>query len=471
MREIPMRVGRVPLRRPLRSWLWAGSVLALVAPSAWAADSPYSQTYLWLAVLLVLAKLAGIVERIGLPAVLGELLVGVALGNLALLGFQAHDVQAIRQDPFIAFVAQLGVVILLFQVGLETSLDDMKKVGARAFVVALIGVAAPFLLGTYGVGPWLLPGLSFEAYLFLGATLTATSVGITGRVFRDMGVLQSPAARIVLGAAVIDDVIGIVILAVVSSIVTVGSVSVDTVLMLVLQALLFLAGAVIAGRFFARPLARLFAWVHAGVAMKLTLIVAAGLFLAWLAGSIGLAPIIGAFAAGLVLEPAFLKDFEHAEVVDALEPFKSDLPPARQPAFNAVLEHQRKHHHEQLIEPLGHFMVPVFFVYTGMQVDLATLADLKVLWVALMLTVVAFAGKIVSGVAAGPGRSHKWIVGWGMAPRGEVGLIFATVGHELGVVDARLFSVIVLMVILTTLITPLVLSGLLKREAARSSAS
>lgn len=455
--------------RSLRSVLLLGGALVFTAPAAWAAGSPYSQTYLWLALILVIAKLAGIVERIGLPAVLGELLAGVALGNLALLGWQGQEVQAIRQDPFIAFIAQLGVVILLFQVGLETSLDEMKKVGARAFAVALVGVVAPFVLGTYGIGPLLLPELTFEAYLFLGATLTATSVGITGRVFRDMGVLQSPAARIVLGAAVIDDVIGIVILAVVSSIVTVGTVSAGTVVMLILEALLFLAGALVAGRFFAQPLARLFAWVHAGVAMKLTLIVAAGLFLAWLAGLIGLAPIIGAFAAGLVLEPAFLKDFEHAEVVRDLEPFKAELPSAQQPAFEAVLEHQRKHHHEKLVEPLGHFMVPVFFVYTGMQVDLGTLADLKVLAVALALTGVAFVGKILAGVVAGPGRLHKWIVGWGMAPRGEVGLIFATVGHELGVVNAQLFSVIVLMVILTTLITPLVLSALLKREAVSTS--
>ncbi len=450
--------------RPMPVALLLGSALMLLAAPAWAAASPYTQTYLWLAIVLVLAKLSGVVERLGLPAVLGELLVGVLLGNLTLLGMGEGVVDAMRQDPFIAFIAQLGVVILLFQVGLETRLDDLKKVGGRATAVALIGVVAPFVLGAFVVGPMVLPELTFSAYLFLGATLTATSVGITGRVFRDMGVLQTPAARIVLGAAVIDDVIGIVILAVVSSMVTVGNVSVGSVTLLIAEAALFLGGAVWIGRIVAQPLARLFAWVHAGVAMKLTLIVAVGLFLAWLAGFIGLAPIIGAFAAGLLLEPAFLKDFEHSEVVEALQPFKSQLPTTQQPAFDAVLEHQRTHHHEQLIEPLGHFMVPVFFVYTGMQVDLTTLSDPRVLLTALALTVAAFVGKIVSGLAAGP--NQPWIVGWGMAPRGEVGLIFATVGHELGVVDAQLYSVILVMVVLTTLVTPLVLSWLLKREAA-----
>jgi Kef-type K+ transport system membrane component KefB len=446
-------------RAGLNAALLALLVGAVFAPPAWAAASPYGQTYLWIALILVFAKLAGAVERLGMPAVLGELLVGVAIGNLPLLGFAPFE--GVRDDPFITFLAQLGVVILLFQVGLETRLRDLARVGARASAVAIIGVIAPFLLGLYVIGPWLLPGQSANAYLFLGATLTATSVGITGRVFKDMNVLQTSAARVVLGAAVIDDVIGIVILAVVSSIVTQGSVSVGEVAWLIAKAVLFLVGAILAGRAFARPLARMFARVHAGTAMQMTLVVALGLLLAWLANSVGLAPIIGAFAAGLVLEPAFLEDFEHPEVVAELEPFAAQLPAAQRPRFEAVLARQREHHHQQLIEPLGHFTVPIFFVFTGLQVDLATLADLNVVLVALALTIAAFVGKIASGFAAA--RADRWIVGWGMAPRGEVGLIFAVVGKELGVVDARMFSVILVMVILTTLITPPVLAHLLRR--------
>jgi Kef-type K+ transport system membrane component KefB len=447
--------GRAGLTAALLALLVGG----VFAPPAWAATSPYGQTYLWIALILVFAKLAGAVERLGMPAVLGELLVGVAMGNLPLLGFAQFE--GVRDDPFITFLAQLGVVILLFQVGLETRLRDLARVGARASAVAIIGVIAPFLLGLYVIGPWLLPGQSANAYLFLGATLTATSVGITGRVFKDMNVLQTSAARVVLGAAVIDDVIGIVILAVVSSIVTQGSVSVGEVAWLIAKAVLFLVGAILAGRAFARPLARMFARVHAGTAMQMTLVVALGLLLAWLANSVGLAPIIGAFAAGLVLEPAFLEDFEHPEVVAELEPFAAQLPAEQRPRFEAVLARQREHHHQQLIEPLGHFTVPIFFVFTGLQVDLATLADLNVVLVALALTIAAFVGKIASGLAAA--RADRWIVGWGMAPRGEVGLIFAVVGKELGVVDARMFSVILVMVILTTLITPPVLAHLLRR--------
>jgi Kef-type K+ transport system membrane component KefB len=445
-------------RISLRAALLALLVTALLAQPAWAASSPYGATFLWIAVILVAARLAGVVERIGMPAVLGELLVGVVIGNLSLLGFTQFE--AVQNDQFIAFLAQLGVVILLFQVGLETQLAELARVGARATAVAVLGVVAPFLLGTFVVGPWLLPGLSFHAYLFLGATLTATSVGITGRVFRDMNVLQSSAARVVLGAAVIDDVIGIVILAVVSNLVTQGNVSLAQVGWLIGQALLFLAGAIVIGRALARPLARAMARIHGGTGMQLTLVIALGLFLAWLANAIGLAPIIGAFAAGLLLEPAFLEDFEHPEVVAELEPFAAALPAAQRPQFDAVLARQRQHHHQALVEPLGLFLVPMFFVYTGMQVDLATLADLNLVLVALALTLAAFVGKIVSGLAAT--RADRWIVGWGMAPRGEVGLIFAVVGKELDVIDDRMFSVILVMVILTTLLTPPVLAHLLR---------
>ena len=158
--------------------------------------------FLWVAVILVLAKLVSLIERFGQPAVLGELVLGVILGNLVLVGVQWFE--PIVENEIMQFIAEMGVVILLFQVGLETRIVEMQRVGLRAGLVAIIGVVLPFVLGTYLVGPLLLPGLSANTYLFLGAALTATSVGITARVFRDLGTLQSPESKIVLGAAVID---------------------------------------------------------------------------------------------------------------------------------------------------------------------------------------------------------------------------------------------------------------------------
>lgn len=460
-----LRVDSFSLRR-LMFALGAFWVIWFSIPAAHAADSAAAgQTFLWLAIILIAARLAGLVERVGMPSVLGELLVGVALGNLSLIGIGMFE--AIESDAVIGVLAEFGVVILLFQIGLETNLAEMRKVGVRAFVVALAGVIVPFALGTFVAGPWLLPGLSFNAYLFLGATLTATSVGITGRVLRDLGRLQSAEARIVLGAAVIDDVLGLVILAVVTSLVREGSVSPGQVVWIVVEAMLFLVGAVVLGRIAAPWLGRQLARVNAGVAMKLTLVLAIGLLLAWLAHHIGLAAIVGAFAAGLMLEPVFLRDFDRADIDRELRPLLAGLPDAPRAGIEKVLDRHARHHHEELLAPLGYVFVPLFFVYTGMQVRLESLFDPKVVLVALGVTAVAIAGKLVAGAVAGSVR--RWVVGWGMVPRGEVGLIFAVVGKQLGVVDETLFSVVIVMVMLTTLVTPPVLGALLRGESSRST--
>lgn len=439
------------------------AVLVLLPASAFAAGSGVvGENLLWLAIILMSARLfSPLAARFGFPAVLGELLLGVVLGNLALLGIGFFD--SIAKDPIVAFLAELGVIVLLLQIGLETRLADLVKVGGRAFAVGGVGIVVPFVLGAFLVGPLLLPGQTQNTYLFLGATLAATSVGITGRVFRDLGRLGTPAARIVLGAAVIDDVLGLVILAVVSSLVQAGSVSVGQVSWIIAQAVLFLAGSIWLGRLIAPHSSRWLAQLDAGPSMLFAQVLATGLALAWLAHAIGLAPIIGAFAAGLLFEPLFLKDFERPAIVREIEPLLPAGEPGLAERLRPILVKHTGHQHEHMIEPIGYFFVPVFFVLTGMQVDLGTLADPAIVAVALGVTAAAIAGKLAAGFFAG--TAGKWVVGWGMVPRGEVGLIFAMVGKQLGVMDEAMFSVIVIMVILTTLITPPVLSWLLRRDS------
>ena len=195
-------------------------------------------TILWMGIILFSAMIGRFIEKIKQPSVLGELLIGVVIGNLGLIGINFFE--PIKNDVFISFLAQIGVIILLFQVGLESNLTSMKKVGIKAFVVACVGVVVPFVLGTWIIGPLILPEASANAYLFLGASLTATSVGITARVFKDLKKLQTKEAQIVLGAAVIDDVLGLIILAVVSALVTMGSVSFGIISIIVAKAILFL---------------------------------------------------------------------------------------------------------------------------------------------------------------------------------------------------------------------------------------
>ncbi len=449
----------------------------LVSASEEAAHAPshgVGITLLWMAVILIAAKLSSLVERIGQPSVLGELIIGVVLGNLTLIGLDVFE--PIKTDQFITFLAQLGVIILLFQVGLETNINEMRKVGGSAFFVAIIGVVLPFVIGTYLIGPWLLPGLSSNAYLFLGATLTATSVGITARVFRDLGRLQDREAQIILGAAVIDDVLGLIILAVVTAIVQVGDVSGGEVLTIVVKAVVFLGGAIMLGQMFAGKITKVFAKINRGIGMKFTLAISIGLLLAYVAELIELAPIVGAFAAGLILDPHHFRHFfEDPEIVDdirkSLDNTEEDTAiasPGVKARVMKVMDDHANRHMEEIIEPISFFLVPIFFVKTGMDVNLATLFNPSILLVALGITVAAIIGKVVAGFAAG--KVRKSIVGWGMVPRGEVGLIFAATGSALGVVTAEVYSVIVIMVIISTLLPPPILTYLLKQDTTAQGA-
>jgi Kef-type K+ transport system membrane component KefB len=441
--------------------LAAGLAVPLTALAAGDPEAArVAQLFAWIALILVAAKIGALVERVGLPSVLGELVMGIVIGNLSLVGF--HAFEGIEEHAVIQFLAQLGVVILLFQIGLESSVAQMARVGARATAVAVIGVVAPFLLGAWVAGPWLLPGQTFNTYLFIGATLTATSVGITGRVFRDMNFLQAPEAQIVLGAAVIDDVLGLVILAVVSALVQTGSMDALATVWIIAKALVFLAGALLLGRWLVPAVTRVFRAIGNDAAMQFTVMIALCLAFAWGAHQFGLATIIGAFAAGLVLEEAHFHGYRpparEAELEEAIAAEQADARARLKPA----LEHLREHRLEGLIEPLAYFVVPFFFVSTGMSVKLHLLADPVALGIALALTAVAIAGKLMAGVSAGPVR--RWLVGWGMVPRGEVGLVFAAAGMALGVVTERDFAIVVLMVVLTTLVTPPLLAWLIRKS-------
>ncbi|MFH1430193.1 MAG: cation:proton antiporter [Candidatus Uhrbacteria bacterium] len=413
-----------------------------------------------IAALLIFAKIGALLERVGQPAVLGEIIVGLILGNLALFGFPLF--RELAEHHLLLFLAELGVVILLFQIGLESNLKELGKVGVPAFLVAIIGVVIPMLLGWKVVGPWLLPGQPSIAYLFLGAAMTATSVGITARVFQDLGKLQTKAAQIVLGAAVIDDVLGLLILAIVSGIATTGAVSGGALAIIIGKAFGFLIAAVVFGQLLTKPLGTFFSKVHTGVGMKLSFALAFALALAAAAQAVGLAPIVGAFAAGLVLDPVAFRKFSAGAFVDDLKKAaKRAKSEESRKGLEDLVDKFTHRHIEDLVAPIGHFLVPLFFVLTGMRVDLGVLSDPNVVLVAIGVSVAALVGKIIAGVAAQKG--NRILVGVGMIPRGEVGLIFANIGKSMGVISDELFAVVVIMVIVTTLVTPPMLAWLLKR--------
>jgi Kef-type K+ transport system membrane component KefB len=461
-------INRITLKRTAFFFLFVGMLcfIPMVIASGAANETAShgggaAQTFLWIAIVLIAAKLSSLVEKIGQPSVLGELVMGVILGNLVLVGI--NFLEPLKENSIIAFLSELGVVILLFQIGLESNIHEMKKVGMKAFSVAIVGVVVPFVLGAYLVGPLLMPGLSSHAYLFLGAALTATSVGITARVFQELGKLKLKESQIILGAAVIDDILGLIILAVISAMVTVGAVSVGVISLIIAKAVLFLIGSIVLGQLLTKYISKFFAKVHTGVAMKFTIVISFCLVFAYLAQKIGLAPIVGAFAAGLILDPVHFKYFKDAKIVTSVKDTIKEFPGDLKDKINRSIAPHAHRHIEDLIEPLGHFLIPIFFVMTGMSVKLETLGNPKIVFVALAITVVAFLGKYITGFFAGKGVNRS-LIGFGMVPRGEVGLIFATIGKGLGVVSDEVFSVIVIMVILTTLLTPPILAFILKRQ-------
>jgi Kef-type K+ transport system membrane component KefB len=389
-------------------------------------------TLLALTLILAGAKLGGdLAVRLKQPAVLGELVAGVLVGNLSLFGFDGLHFMA--EDAVLEALAELGVVLLLFEVGLESTVAQMARVGWSSLLVATLGVVAPFALG-WGVGAWFLPEHSVYVHIFLGATLTATSVGITARVLQDLGRSDSPEARVILGAAVIDDVMGLVILAAVSGIIAAAdagaAMSVGPIAWIVAKALLFLFGALLLGVWVAPLLYRQAARLR-GTGVLLGVSLAFCFLLAWAAAKVDLAPIVGGFAAGLILDGAHYKPF---------------LDRGERPL-------------EDLIHPVTSFLAPVFFVLMGFKVDLSTFADPSVLGLASALTAVAVLGKQVCALGVVDRGIRRLPVGLGMIPRGEVGLIFANIGLSLHVagqpiVDRATFSAVVIVVIVTTLVTP-----------------
>ncbi len=423
------------------------SLFFIFAPGAFAASGDAGGSHgldpavlIGVTVMLVIAKLGGeLFERLGQPGVLGELLAGVLLGNLVILGF--NGAEGLKTNVTIAALAELGVIILLFEVGLESDLRQMVEVGWSSLLVAVLGVVAPFLLGG-AVSAYFIPEEATLGHIFIGATLCATSVGITARVFKDLGKLGTREARIILGAAVIDDVLGLLILAVVAGAIRAaasgGVLSMLDVGLIALKSIAFLVAAIAAGHFLVPRLLRGAGRLESR-GVLLTLAISFCLFLAWASAKVGLAPIVGAFAAGLILDEVHYKPKDGRT--------ERDL--------------------GNLLQPVSTVLVPIFFVLMGLKVDLRLFTRVDILGFALVLTIAAIAGKQICSLGVVERGVNRLTIGLGMIPRGEVGLIFAGIGASLmlptvngvsePVISPATFGAVVIMVIITTLITPLAL--------------
>jgi Kef-type K+ transport system membrane component KefB len=377
-----------------------------------------------LLVILAGAKVgAEVMTRLRQPAVIGELVVGMVIGA-SVLGWIA-----VEDGDVISIMAEIGVILLLFEVGLETDVRDFVRLGGSALSVASIGVLTPFALGFAAAKLLAIDGGSTEVALFIAAAMTATSVGITARVFADLKRLQTDEAKTIIGAAVIDDIMGLIILAVVVGVLGAdGSFAITSVITITAKALFFLAGVVVIGIPLVRFYFRFLGWLRVEgsyVVGAFAFAVAVGIAAEEIAG---LDPIVGAFAAGLVAA--------------------------------------QSGHHERLfreLRPIVYLFVPIFFLSIGARVDVDVLTDPKVLMAGGVVSMLAIVGKIVSGLGVW-GGADRWVVGVGMIPRGEVGLIFAALGSTqlAAVVGPEETAIVVMMVVVTTLVAPIVLNRMLR---------
>ncbi len=419
---------RFTVSRPKRI-LWLVVVAMLLPALAYAngASETFTRTSLLLILMITLADICGFIfERLGMAEILGEIYAGILLGNLALVGIDFNLSELLRSSEFMEYSSELALVLLLFLVGLESDMRELLKVGRNALSVAVAGVALPIALGIGACA-----ALGFATGLqswFVGAMLAATSVGITARILDENGLLKTRSAEVILGAAVIDDVLGIMLLAVLASVVVTGEVAPLDLVWIIAKALLFFAGALLIGQKLMPGVVHIVSLnKHSSVWTGFALCLA--LSFAQLAAFAGLAPLIGAFVAGLLLDDV---DFH---VGDALQ----------------------KHTLEELVKPISDIMITIFFVGIGAQVQLEILLDPQVLLVIGTLTLVAVVSKGAAGfMVAGRGYDRLGI-GFGMIPRGEVGLVFAAFAFTHGVFGGETYSAVIMVVLLTTLVGPILL--------------
>ncbi|NEO25522.1 MAG: cation:proton antiporter [Kamptonema sp. SIO4C4] len=419
-----------------------------------------------LVVVYIASKAGGeLCARINLPPVLGELVGGVVVGVSALQllvfpdsGAQAQDSLIIQflqlttnltpeaaepvfqnQSEVISVLSEIGVIILLFEIGLESDLQELIRVGPQAALVAVVGVVAPFVAGTAGLV--YIFGLPAVPAIFAGAALTATSIGITAKVLAELGQLSSKEGQIIIGAAVLDDVLGIVVLAVVASLVKTGEIQITNIIYLIISAGVFLVGAILLGRFLKPLYVGLVNEMQTRGQLILTALVFA-FVLAYIATAIQLEGILGAFAAGLILA-----------------------------------ETEKRKELEELVIPVSDVFVPIFFVEVGARTDLGVLnpavpSNQEGLIIATFLILVAIIGKIITGFAiVGQPDLRKLAIGVGMIPRGEVGLVFAGVGAESGALSSATEAAIIMMVITTTFLAPPLLRVVLREPTPASEES
>ena len=424
-------------------------ILLIIAPLTYATTeqqvATHTESYiiLWFGFLVIASILSLAVHRFKQSAILGQITIGMIIAVLA--HYQVGFFYDFSHSPDIKLIAELGSIFLLFEIGLESDINEIKTCSKAAFNVAIIGVVLPFALGYFIVAPYILKSNNDTLAFFIGSILAVTSTSISVSVFKELKILRIKACQIVLAASVIDDIAGLILLSLVSAIAINGHVNWLELLYLSGQVTAFLLFCIILGKFvLPKLIIPNLKFIAVGKNITTFTLIGTCLILAWLAGYFGLAPIIGAFFAGLMLNS---KNFIDSNLLTERKYFN----------------HTHNLHLTNLVTPFGRVLAPIFFIYAGMQVDLVAAFKLYTIVIAILISIIAIIGKAFCGIFLSRGI-NKLIVGFGMVPRGEIGIIFAITGLNLKIIDNDIFAALLLMVVITSVITPIMLNKIVARE-------
>ena len=430
------------------------------------------------AFIILCIILAKSIRHINQAMVLGQIFIGMIIATFAHYKINFF-LSMINNDVFL-FLAELGSIFLLFEIGLESNLSSITNAGKNAVIVALTGVIVPFTLGYFVVTPIIMSNVSndilivtnnpefYEVTLqtFIGSILAITSTGISVSVFKELNLLQSQACKIVLAASIIDDIMGLALLSIVTSLALSSRIDIISIGVVLLYILLFFIISILVGQKILPKVINLISVISNNSDTLVLIMISYALCMSFFASAIGLASVIGAFIAGLLLEKHHFNKYKspnNSNTLNNTNPntfgeFINNITPNNLTGSSISLEH--------LIKPFGKLLTPIFFIYAGMQVDIISAFNFITLKLTFIISVFAIVSKIVAGYLL-PKTSNRLIIGIGMVPRGEIGLIFATTGLSLKIINHEIFSAIVLMIVVTSIFTPPLLTYATKKSGSK----
>lgn len=411
--------------------------------------------FLWLVFFIFLSRGLSIVRKIGLPLIVGEIFAGVILGSMDIFGINLF--KDTESNTIVKFLADFGAIILMFEIGLESKLSDLKRNFRTGIKVALSGTFFTFM-GGFFISFLFIPNASTQLNLLIGVITAATATGIAAKTFKEMEIIHSREVKIVMVSSILDEVISIFCFAVISALIIDNTINLINISISIVQVMGFFMFAAIFGQWITPLLTTWSTKIHSGINMKIGVLLIICFLFAWLSHIMGLASVIGAFIAGLILDEVYFKSFSKSNFFQQLRQIAKNLTPG--PLHNELInsiEQQEQKTLEELLKPLSHVFVPVFFIHIGLMLEIEELFKYQTLIITCALLVVSFIGRLLSGHLIRGNKVNKTIIGLGMSPIGEAGLIFAVFGKNVGIISSPVLSAIVSTLVISAILTPILI--------------